>query len=173
MGTTKCPTCAKSLGRNIKLMKVKDCTCGYAWEIDCSKFRTYLKEKYFVEKAYYFLGYRSKKHQDVYDELKKAGFIIKFKEHYKSIISKKKGNVDADIIFEVMKKICERERFNKVVLVSGDGDYKKLVDYLITKNRFEKILFPNKIFCSSLYKDITHTYFAHLGDIKHRIRLSR
>ena len=70
-----------------------------------------------------------------------------------------------------MKRICERERFNKIVLVSGDGDYKKLVDYLIEKNKFEEILFPNKIFNSSLYKDITHTYSAHLEDIKDRIRL--
>ena len=46
-----------------------------------------------------------------------------------------------------------------------------MVDYLIKKNRFEKILFPNKIFYSSLYKDITDTYFAHLEDIKDRIRL--
>ena len=171
MGTTKCPTCAKSLGKNIKVMKIKDCTCGCAWKVDCSKFRAYLKEKYSVKKAYYFLGYESKEHQDLYDELKKADFIIKFKEHYKNITSKKKGNVDTDIVFDIMKRICERERFNKIVLVSGDGDYKKLVDYLIEKNKFEKILFPNKIFNSSLYKDITHTYSAHLEDIKDRIRL--
>ena len=77
MGTTKCPTCAKSLGKDIKLMGIKDCSCGYAWKIDCSKFRTYLKEKYFVEKAYYFLGYKSKKHQDLYDELKEGWFYCK------------------------------------------------------------------------------------------------
>ena len=53
--------------------------------------------------------------------------------------------------------------FTKIILVSGDGDYKKVVDYLIKKNRFEKILFPNKKFASSLYKKLTSRYFDHLS----------
>lgn len=40
----------------------------------------------------------------------------------------------------------------------GDGDYKKLVDYLVKRNVFKKLLFPNKKFASSLYKK-TNSYF--------------
>lgn len=47
---------------------------------------------------------------------------------------------DSDIIFHVMKKLYKKDNFNKVVLVSGDGDYRMLVDFLIAENRFEKIL---------------------------------
>jgi hypothetical protein len=70
-----------------------------------------------------------------------------------------------------MKKIAENADFEKVVLVSGDGDYKMLVDYLIEKDRFEKILFPNKKFSSSLYKKIGAKYFASLDnpDVKKKI----
>jgi hypothetical protein len=50
-------------------------------------------------------------------------------------------------------------------LVSGDGDYKSLVDFLIQEKRFEKILFPNRKFRSSLYKSLSSTYFAYLDDI--------
>lgn len=67
----------------------------------------------------------------------------------------KKGNVDSDIVFEAMRRLLdEPSEFEKIILVSGDGDYKKLVDYLVKKNRFLKILFPNKKFASSLYNKL-------------------
>ena len=68
------------------------------------------------------------------------------------MMGKKKGNVDSDIIFHTMKKLYKKEDFTKIVLVSGDGDYKLLVDFLIEENRFEKILFPDRKRASSLYK---------------------
>ena len=134
-----------------------------SWNVDYSKLRIYLKEKYLVEEAYYHLGYVNEDQQDLYDTLQKSGFIVKFKEHGSQQISKKKGNVDTDIVFEIMKQIIERSgEFGKVVLISGDGDYKKVVDYLIKKERFEKILFPNKKYASSLYKKLGSEYFDYL-----------
>ena len=75
------------------------------------------------------------------------------------MIGKKKGNVDSDIIFDIMKRIYKKESFDKIVLVSGDGDYKMLVYFLTEEDKFEKILFPNKKFVSSLYKKIIRVYF--------------
>ena len=40
---------------------------------------------------------------------------------------------------------------NKVIIISGDGDYFNLVNFLFEQSRFEKIIFPNKRFASSLY----------------------
>lgn len=77
----------------------------------------------------------------------------------------KKGNVDTDIVFTIMKKIADREKFDKVVLVSGDGDYFKMVDYLIEKNRFEKLLAPNSTNMSSLYKLFDRKYYTSLNDL--------
>lgn len=85
------------------------------------------------------------------------------------MIGKKKGNVDSDIIFDIMKRVYKKESFDKIVLVSGDGDYKMLVDFLIEEGKFKKILFPNKNFASSLYKKITRVYFDYLINIKHLI----
>ena len=59
----------------------------------------------------------------------------------------------------------KREDFNKIILVSGDGDYKLLVDFLIEENRFEKILFPDRSKSSSLYKSLLNRFFAYLDDI--------
>jgi uncharacterized LabA/DUF88 family protein len=139
------------------------------WEIDLLKFRKYLTRKYNVQKAYYFLGFLDENHQSLYDKIQEAGFIIKFREHNSAMIGKKKGNVDSDIIFDVMKRMYKKELFDKLVLVSGDGDYKMLVDFLIEEGRFKKILFPNKEFASSLYKKITRVYFDYLVNIKHLV----
>jgi len=140
------------------------------WEIDLLKFRKYLTRKYNVQKAYYFLGFLDENHQSLYDKIQEAGFIIKFREHNSAMIGKKKGNVDSDIIFDIMKRMYKKEFFDKLVLVSGDGDYKMLVDFLIEEGRFKKILFPNKEFASSLYKKITRVYFDYLVNIKHLVR---
>jgi len=139
------------------------------WKVNYAKFRVYLKDKYSVDEAYYFLGYVSEDQQGLYNGLQKAGFIVLFKEHNKELLAKKKGNVDTDIVFEVMKNLIDNQEFNKVILVSGDGDYKKLVDYLIKKDRFRKILFPNKEFASSLYKTLGSEYFDYLDNIKEHI----
>ena len=74
----------------------------------------------------------------------------------------KKGNVDSDMIFEIMKKLIDDESFDKVFIVSGDGDYKKLVDFLIKKECFGKMLFPNKRYASSLYKSLGGEFFDYL-----------
>jgi len=140
------------------------------WKIDHYKFRIYLKDKYHVSEAYYFLGYIKEEQQDLYNNLQKAGFIVLFKEHNENLKAQKKGNVDTDIVFEVMKNLIDNENFAKIVLVSGDGDYKKLVDYLIKKNRFEKILFPNKRFASSLYKKLGSEFYDYIENIKSHIK---
>ena len=142
------------------------------WVIDLARFNVYLKRKYNVSKAYYFLGYVQDEHNDIYEEIQKAGFILLFRLHNPAMVGKKKGNVDSDIIFSVMKKLYRKEDFNKIILVSGDGDYKLLVDFLIEENRFEKILFPDRQFRSSLYKELTNNYFVYLDDtdIQNKIR---
>ena len=142
-----------------------------AWRVDLVKFREYLSRKYHVQKAYYFLGYVDENNQDLYSSIQEAGFILVFKQHNPAMLGKKKGNVDTDIVFNIMKKIYKKEPFDKIVLVSGDGDYKMLVDFLIEEGKFKKILFPNKQFASSLYKKITRAYFDYLKNIKHLIEL--
>ncbi|KKU19142.1 MAG: hypothetical protein UX77_C0005G0007 [Parcubacteria group bacterium GW2011_GWA1_47_11] len=139
------------------------------WKADHSKLRVYLKDKYNAIEAYYFLGYVSEDQQTLYNSLQKAGFIVSFKEHNKELLAKKKGNVDTDIVFEAMKTLIENKDFDRIVLVSGDGDYKKLVDYLISKDKFEKILFPNKEFASSLYKSLGSEYYDYLDNVKTHI----
>lgn len=69
-----------------------------------------------------------------------------------------------------MKNLVDNPAFEKIVLVSGDGDYKKLVQYLISKKKFKKILFPNRKFASSLYKELGSEFFDNLENLKTYIR---
>lgn len=141
-------------------------TTKYGWKINLARFRIYLKEKYQISEAYYVLGYLEESNDELYKEIQKAGFIVSFKDHHKLAKSNKKGNVDTDIVFEVMKNLIENKDFDKIVLVSGDGDYNKMVKYLVSKNRFKKILFPNKKFASSLYKELGSEFFDYLENLK-------
>lgn len=143
------------------------------WEIDLIRFRIYLEQKYKVGKAYYFLGFVQEENQELYEQIKNAGFILTFRDHNPYMIGKKKGNVDSDIIFNVMKKLYKKEDFDKIVLVSGDGDYKLLVEFLIEENRFAKLLFPNRQRRSSLYKKLSNNYFVCLDDIEIKNKIAQ
>ncbi len=146
-------------------------TNEYAWKVDLKKFRIYLKDQYNVEKAYYFLGAVDEENQDIYELIQEAGFILVFREHSRSMLGKKKGNVDTDIVFSIMSKIADGEKFEQVVLVSGDGDYFKMVRYLVEKERFCKLLSPNRHSTSSLYRVFTPKYVDFLDNkgVKNKI----
>ena len=134
------------------------------WKVDLARFRIYLEQKYEVSKAFYFLGYLDESQQKLYENIQSAGFILIFREHTSLMLGKKKGNVDSDLILYVMKKLYYQEGFNKVILVSGDGDYKQLVDFLVEEKRLEKVLFPDGSRASSLYKKLGAPYFAALDE---------
>lgn len=156
-------------GQNLHLW-----TAWENWKVSFSKFRIYLKDKFHIKEAYYFLWFLSDEEQELYSSLQKAWFIILFREHSSNLKGKKKWNVDVDIVFEVMKKIIEQEVFDKIVLVSGDWDYIKLVNYLIEKKLLKKILFPNKKY-SSLYRSIQDNFGINLSlkDVKCKIEYTK
>lgn len=74
-----------------------------------------------------------------------------------------------------MKKMYKKENFDKIVIVSGDGDYKMLIDFLIEEKKFEKILFPDSRYASSLYKKLGSTYYDYLDspDIRSKIEVKK
>ncbi len=141
------------------------------WKVDLTRFRVYLHQKYNITEAHYFLGFTQDDQQDLYAAIQKAGFILQFREHSSAMLGKKKGNVDTDIVFSIMKKLYMREDFDKIVLVSGDGDYRMMIDFLISEDRLEKILFPDQRRASSLYKKIDLKYRADLSakDVRRKI----
>jgi len=118
------------------------------WTLDFRKFRTYLKEKYGVEKAFIFVGF-IEGNNDLYVGLQKAGFICIFKPTLKYKDGTTKGNCDAELVLQTM---IEFPNYDKAVIVTGDGDFHCLVKYLIGQNKFATILIPDRFKFSALLK---------------------
>lgn len=144
--------------------------------IDYKKFRIYLRDKYKVTKAYYFLWFQEQENH-LYETLQDAWFILVFNLKGEHLKSSKKWNVDTNIVFHIMKKLIEWE-FQWALLISGDGDYKMVVDYLVEKKKLTKVLCPNLRFSSSLYrnaKNLDPKYFDYIDkkDIQKKISYTK
>lgn len=117
------------------------------WKLDFKKFYVYLEQKYEVKKAFLFIGYK-KEYELLYSSLKKWGYHLIFKPTLDHA-GKTKGNVDAELVLHSM---IEFNNYNKAIIVSGDGDFHCLIEYLEGKNKLFRILAPNEFSYSSLLR---------------------
>ena len=62
---------------------------------------------------------------------------------------KPKGNVDAELVLHTM---IEFDNFDKALIVTGDGDFYCLVDYLLKSKKLGKLMIPNRHKFSSLFR---------------------
>lgn len=89
---------------------------------------------------------------------KKIGYII----IHKPIIDRgvKKGNCDAELVLHAM---IEFDEYDEAIVVSGDGDFYCLVEYLLEKDKLAWLLIPNKTSYSSLLRKFSKkTRFVNL-----------
>lgn len=130
------------------------------WDLDFGKFRVLLKDKYNVSKTFLFIGYIPT-NQSLYTKLQNDGYILVFKpvlevrDKFKKV--KIKGNVDAELVLHTM---IEYPHYEKAVIVSGDGDFHCLIEYLEEKNKLLKIIVPNK-----KYSSLLREYASHIVNI--------
>lgn len=149
----------------------------FGWKLDWRKFRRFLEDEYGVTKAYLFIGYIPE-NEALYEQMHEVGFAIVLKptfdltkprpeamaaeqadhdqhhhakhgDHHDKHEEKKpvKGNVDAELVLWAMK---EMSNYDKAIIVSGDGDFYSLVEYLESKKRLLHLLTPSGHY-SSLY----------------------
>ena len=118
------------------------------WKLDWRRFRVYLEEKYGVAKAYLFIGFMPE-NQQLYTSLQQAGFILVFKPVLRTKERDAKGNVDADLVLRAMTDYAE---YDKAIIVTSDGDFYSLVEYLYLKRKLETVLSPGSANCSVLLK---------------------
>lgn len=119
------------------------------WLLSFKRFRIFLRDKYKVEKAFLFIGYVAG-NQHLYTSLQDAGYICVFKPTLEVKCGTKsfiKGNVDAELVLHTM---IEFLNYGKAVIVSGDGDFYCLLEYLSGKDKLAKVIVPNLRFSSLL-----------------------
>jgi hypothetical protein len=52
----------------------------------------------------------------------------------------------------VLQAMIDLDNYEKAIVITGDGDFHCLVDYLYKKQKLEALLIPNKYRCSALLK---------------------
>lgn len=118
------------------------------WNLDFERFRRYLADKYNVSQAFLFIGYIAG-NEVLYQNLQKQGYILIFKPTLSLPDGNVKGNVDAELVLHTM---IEYPNYHKAVIVSNDGDFYCLVEYLLRMNKLRRLLIPNKFQYSSLLR---------------------
>jgi uncharacterized LabA/DUF88 family protein len=140
----------------------------HGWKIDFRRFFIYLKDKYKVKKAYLFIG-RVAGNEPLYSFLDDVGYTLIFKPTLYYTGGKEKiikGNVDAELVLHTM---IEFPNYSKAIIVSGDGDYYCLVEYLEMQHKLLHVVIPNKISYSSLLREY-RKYFVYVTDLEEKLK---
>lgn len=146
------------------------------FKMDWRKFRQYLKDQYNVTQAFMFIGYMPE-NESLYEQMHDAGYAVVLKptldiqsvpeegkEQGDGQKPPTKGNVDADLVLYAMKEL---PNYKKAIIVSGDGDFFGLIEYLAKENKLLHVLTPNWKY-SSLLKPF-ESYIIRLDQQKRQL----
>ena len=135
------------------------------WKLDFYRFKIYLREKYKVETAYLFIGYVPE-YQSLYNSLQKYGYVLVFKPTLKYKDGKVKGNCDAELVLQAM---IDYKKYDRAVIVSGDGDFYCLISYLLEQDKLEKVIIPDVKHYSALLKKAAKNKLDFLNNLKKKL----
>ena len=148
------------------------------WKLDWRKFRQYLRDQHGVSQAYMFIGYMSE-NEPLYEYMHELGFLVVLKPTVDVSTSKEaqtskaeaaakdaaanpnkpvsdkdekdkpiiKGNVDAELVLYAMKEL---PNYDQAIIVSGDGDFFSLAEYLEEQGKLAHVMTPNWQYSSLL-----------------------
>jgi uncharacterized LabA/DUF88 family protein len=155
-------------------------TQKFGWKMNWIRFREWLASEYGVDKAFMFIGYIPE-NEALYEQMHDAGFLVVLKQTFDMTRMKPeeklkdngepedkkpvKGNIDTDLVLWAMK---EMGNYQKAIIVSGDGDFFSLVEYLHSKKRLLHIMAPNAHY-SQLY-NAYEPYVVKLDDHKRTLQ---
>lgn len=123
------------------------------WKMDWHKFREWLKIEYNVTHAYMFIGYMSE-NEDLYKQMYEHGFLVVLKPTNEIMMVEKpdektkddkdklpvKGNIDADLVLYAMKEL---PNYDRALIISNDGDFFSLLEYLKQQGKLLKLVTPS------------------------------
>ena len=135
------------------------------WKLNYKRFRIYLKEKYKISTAYLFIGYIPA-NQDLYSSLQEAGYVLVFKPTLPDKKGEVKGNVDADLVLQVM---VDYKKYDKAAIITSDGDFYSLVNYLYKNNKLKCVMSPYFKTCSALLKKTAKEKIVFMSNLKKKL----
>jgi uncharacterized LabA/DUF88 family protein len=156
------------------------------WQIDWSKFKSYCEKRYNSLAFFYYEGIPSKsQYFDIHPEHSLKDFIqakksklnyfkflktLSFRVRHKPVarvydntagIFKHKCNFDVELTIDTLDGI---ENYDVFILLSGDGDFVKLIKYLKGKRKKTVVIAPSDRFSDNLEKAANQVIY--LEDIK-------
>ena len=117
-----------------------------------------------MSRAYVFIGY-VKGNEDIYESFNEAGFECIFRptSKNKGMI---KGNCDSELVLHTLRLM---NFYDKAIVVSGDGDFASLVEYLIFHEKLIALIVPNRERYSGFLKRFRE-YTVYVNDLKNKIQ---
>jgi uncharacterized LabA/DUF88 family protein len=95
-----------------------------------------------------------------------VGFVLVFKPIFGGKDHKVKGNVDAELVLQVMIDYGEYEQ---ALIVTGDGDFYCLVKHLDLNGKLLRVLAPSAENCPSLLKKVSGQRIAFVNDLRQKL----
>jgi len=138
------------------------------WNLDFKRFYISLRDKYKVKKVYLFIGYIAG-NENLYTALQNIGYIVVFKPTLERKDGVIKGNCDAELVLHCM---VEYPNFDKAIIVSGDGDFHCLIEYLEDQGKLLKVGIPNKRKYSALLRKFAR-YFFFVSDFRKNLEYKK
>lgn len=141
------------------------------WKIDFEKLMHYLRTRYGVERVLYYAGLDSnnKKQLLFYELLQRFGYELRLVPVKTFTDGSRKGDVDARLAFEGMRYYNE---YDKVIFLTGDGDYFWLFEYLLENGKAVRLLGHAKNTARELKQLFGHA-FLPLENIRHHIEFKK
>lgn len=117
------------------------------WNMDWRKFREFLRVKYGVNEAFMFVGYMPA-NEELYTKLQEDGYVVVLKPTKEMPDETVKGNVDAELVLYAAAKYYNK--YDQAIIVSGDGDFYCLVEYLAERDKLLALMTPNRFYSGLL-----------------------
>lgn len=137
------------------------------WRLDYKRFRVFLRDKYHASVAYLFLGYVPEL-SGLYRDLQSWGYTLIFKPTVRNADEQVKGNCDAEMVLQAMIDLA---RYDRAVIVTGDGDFACLVSHLEKEGKLHQVISPNPKKCSVLLRKIAPNKHLFLDRLKSVVEL--
>jgi uncharacterized LabA/DUF88 family protein len=102
----------------------------------------------------------------MYTFFQNCGYILIFKPVLLLKDGQTKGNVDAELVLQSM---IDYKKYDKAVIITGDGDFSCLIKYLYKKKKLLRLIVPNKNKYSLFLKKSAREKVDNMTDIKKKL----
>ncbi len=142
----------------------------HGWRMDYKKLANFLTARFEIKKILYYAGVDNQnlKQLNFYEKLQDFGYSLRLVPVKKFADGKKKADVDSRMTFEMMLYL---QSYNEVVVMTGDGDYYWVLEYLRrAKKRVILLSFPSHT--AKELKILFGGNFMDLNDVKENLEFN-